>query len=350
MSGKRFLAVDVGTGRIKMIDAGFRRRRLKVHSFGCWPAPQPRSGDYWEGGELAGILARAAGELGANSSCVVATLGAESVFLKVFKAKLVPGKELAGLILRKAAGLLPFPLEEAVLRYRVLGPAGGRTGSEREILVLIAAASAGAVRRYYETFLEAGLLLKALDLQHFSLWRAVFGSRRLKNGVAVHIGCRTTLFLVVEEGRIIFARTIPAGGDLVASAVAGAGGVSREEAWSLIGQLGDKNLPAESAAAPAQDAVQVEFSLKEGLSALLGEISRAVEAYSSVLGAFSPEKVILSGGGSALSGVEEWLKTAWEVPVEVFYPAFPAGEGGQSEITLDPTFTVVLGTALRGVI
>lgn len=346
--GRKFLAVDAGSGRLKVLLARACRRRLEVHSYICWPAPAPGSGGFWGSGELASILARAVDELGAEGCRALATLGAGDVFLKVFACRLLPGQKLTGPILREAAGLLPFPAEEAVLRYRVLGKAKSSSGGEREVLVLLAAASAGTVRRCYETFLAAGLTLKALDLQHFSLWRAVFGGRRVKNGAAVHIGRQSTLFLVVREGGIIFAHTVPAGGDLVAKAVAGAGGVSEEAAWELIGRLGKRELPDAGRTFPQKSAVSVELSLKEGISVLLGEISRAVEAYNSVHGTFCPEKVVLSGGACELDGIGEWLKTAWEVPVEVFYPASLDGQGG--EITLDPSFAVAAGTALREVI
>lgn len=347
----RFAAVDVGAGDIKVVELDVRGSRPAVTACGRFPAP-PVNGDDWEAEALPEAIYSAVQEAGLKLREVYTTVGGEGVFTRHVKVPALSPGEMKNFIRREAEKFLPLPLEEITFRLIKLGEE--LVEGKRHNHVLLAAVPAILVRRYYEMFIGAGLLVTALELHFLSLWRVFFGfnNNQHRGTVAVlNIGARTTQLLVVRDGRIRFTRTVPAGGDLLTRAVADNCGLDFDCARRLKEEKGGLLSPEKGASPGRPSAVRVDFSLQEGFSELLGEIRRSLDFYQAHEPSAPIERFVLSGGTSKLKGIREWFSEALDVPVELGgLPALRALGGAVSEASLDLSFAVALGTALREVV
>lgn len=347
-----YAAVDVGAGDIKVLEIDARGSWPCVVAYGRFPTPYVRGEEYWDEEALSEAIYAAAQTSGLKIREVYTTIGGESVITRHVKVPVAPPREMESSVLREAEKFLPLPLEEVSLRFIKLGeePFDGKKFCH----ILVAAAPSDLIRRYYEMFFSAGLLITALDLQSLSLWRVFFGLKRTQNGgtVAVlDIGSRSTQLVVVRDGCILFTRTLPVGGNLLTQTVADICGLDFESARQLKEEKGELLVPGREALSGQPSAVRVDFSLQEGLSELLGEIHRSLDFYQAQEPSAPIERFILSGGTSKLRGIKEWLGESVDMPVELGHlPVLKAQEKDDGEILPDPSFAVVLGTALREVI
>jgi Tfp pilus assembly PilM family ATPase len=164
------------------------------------------------------------------------------------------------------------------------------------------------------------------------------------------IGAASTQFLVVSDGLIEFTRILPVGGSLLTRSLAEYYGYELGQASQLKEERG-RLLSAEEAAATSEEEMQMDFSLRDGLSELVREIRRSIDFYTIQEGSTPIERFVLSGGTVKLKGFREFMAEAMEVPVEFGDPGL-AGQPVEETAPefFDQSYAVAIGSALREVV
>jgi len=67
------------------------------------------------------------------------------------------------------------------------------------------------------------------------------------------------------------------------------------------------------------------MGLENGASALLDELRLSLDFYSAQEGAARVERIVLSGPGSILPGLSQWMEPALGLPIEIRSPSGLAG-------------------------
>jgi type IV pilus assembly protein PilM len=290
MKSETFIGVDIGTSRIKAAevqvnDAGSEIVALK----GC-PTPAGQDDD----------LVLAIKEMvPPRTRGVITCIGEGDLILRVVQFPQLKKKELEAAVRHEMERLLPSP-EKMIIRHVPLGAA--QPGQAQELLLL--AVQEDTVYRSYKLFSQAGVLLTAIDLSAFALWR-LFGRDTRDSRVIIDCGAQFTTIVIVNKGVIRLIRTISAGGEMP---------------WRT-----SDNYAA--------------------LNAIAGEIHRLLVHYSN-LEEVCLEKVVITGGNSKPEGLLDYLQDLFEVPVEQGRVVIP--ELQHKEI--DPSFAVAVGLAIREVI
>jgi type IV pilus assembly protein PilM len=231
-------------------------------------------------------------------------------------------KQLANAIRFRAQEVLPIPIEETVLDYRVLEE--GRT-DEGETLrrILLVVAYRELVDRYVDACRRAGLRLAGIDLEAFALLRALGAPRHEDAGasalVAVAVGHdRTTL--AVSDGRTCeFTRVLEWGGHALDVAVARALDVAPsaaeplKRALSLHGAEAVDGLTAERAEAARE-------AMRKQVNAFARELVSSLQFYQGQPDSLPIAAITLTGGTSHLAGLAQELRRLIGVPVEVGDP------------------------------
>ncbi len=307
----RFAAVDIGAREIKMVEISTTGGKLVVTAFGRAPAPAGELGGTVYDEALVNVLNDMVLSSGIQTKEVITTISGNKVIARHIHVPVMPDRELEAAVEFEAKEFIPATVGELTIRYLKLGEM--EHAGEKYLHLLLVAAPTNTVYDYYGAFTRAGLVVAAIDLEALSLWRLFGGTETC--AAILDIGATKTQLVVVRDGALQYTRTLPAGGDLLTRSLAEHYNLDFQEAQRIKEEDGEL-LGKEAAANSSVAAMQVDFSLRDGLSELIREIRRSLDFYAVQENTVTIEKFIISGGTSKLKGFREFFAEAMEVPVD----------------------------------
>jgi type IV pilus assembly protein PilM len=239
-------------------------------------------------------------------------------------------------------------VDQAILDFHPLeeftNDAGGRT-----LRMLLVAADRDMVNTALVAVQKAGLTPAMVDLTPFALLRSLtpMESRGVEGDADayVSVGASITNIVVQQGGVPRFVRILVMGGNDITDAVAERLGVPGAEAEAVKAQLGMLQPGAADSGHPAERVIE------QAGSQWVEEVRGSLDYYAAQPQAARIRRVILTGGGSQLSGLAARLGNATRLPVE---PALPyeliqLGKLGLSQEQLQyiqPLVAVPVGLAM----
>jgi len=223
---KSFIGVEVDAGEIRAVELAPDGEGFRVAAAAVLPGPEPGPGGVPDETVLGEALRKLSERADFSTQRVVSALPGTVVIERLVHMPPMPAREVEAAVRFEAGQLIPVPLDDMFLRHAVLGQTAG---AEKRLNVLVAAVPQDAVYRFHQAFSSAGLTLTALDLPALALWRIICGPG--KGGgcphrhVVVDVNALVTRCLVVEEGRLLFTRTVPVGGREFFPAATGHAGI-----------------------------------------------------------------------------------------------------------------------------
>jgi type IV pilus assembly protein PilM len=228
-------------------------------------------------------------------------------------------KQLGNAVRFRAQEVLPIPLEEAVLDYRVLREDVGADG-RRQHRVLLVVAHRQLVEGFASACRQAGLKLVGIDLEAFGLLRALtppeaeFGAADDAALVVVSIG-QDLSTLAVSDGRVCdFTRVLEWGGGVLDAAVARALGVAPDEAARIRDAAGLVDPQPADCFEPAREAMRGE------LQAFARDLVASLRFYQEQPGSLGIAEVVLTGAWAQLPGIDAELTALLGVVARVGDP------------------------------
>ncbi len=215
----------------------------------------------------------------------------------------------------EAQQAVPFPLNETVWDYQLMG----KTGGEMEVGIV-------AVRSEHLNDLNAaveasGVTTHIVDAAPVALFNAFRYNYPESDGCAVLIdlGARTTNLIYIE-GKRAFISSFPTGGASLSQAISKEMEVDYETAEQRKVADGFVNLGGnyEDHEDPEIDAMSKV--IRNALSRIHGEIVRRANAYRQQQGGSAPVIAYLAGAGANLPYVKEVIEEKLRIPVEYFNP------------------------------
>jgi type IV pilus assembly protein PilM len=216
--------------------------------------------------------------------------------------------------------------------------------------VLLVAAARDMVSSTLDAVQRAGLQPSMVDLTSFAVLRSQVSSVgtahvAVEAQALVDIGASVTNVVVHQGGVPRFVRILLMGGADITDAVAERLGVPADEAELL------KQSRGLSAVAAQVNADPVNRAIESTGGALVEEVRGSLDYYLAQPGAARIGSVVLSGGGSRLTGLLERLAAATRLPVDHASPlsVLRVGRTGLTSAQLaivEPVVTVPVGLAL----
>jgi type IV pilus assembly protein PilM len=257
---------------------------------------------------------------------------------------LVPDSEIDAAVRLQALDVIPFAIDRALISARPLEETIGTNGMP-ERRVLVAAAHRDLVDPLVAIVTAAGLTPVSVEPTSSAMIRALFDPQTAVDGpeAIIAVGGGLTKVAVHENGVPHFVRTIAEGGDAVTAAIAGAIDVPLADAEAAKRNLDESAPQIRVALGAARDASM----------SLINELRSSIDYYASLTGRSPVRRVVLTGGGSRLSGFAELLQQQLRLPVvqgnvlsriECSRLHLPPEEIAR----LDPAVAVVVGLALPG--
>ncbi len=263
----------------------------------------------------------------------------------------IEDSQLAKMIPIEARKYIPVPISEVTLDWFVIprnenkylsqdeSKKGQNTALPEQTDVLLVAIHNGVLNKYREVLKKAGLLVSFYEIEIFSTIRAAVGSG-IEPIMIVDIGAAATKVYVVEFGIVKISHIINRGSQDLTLALSRSLGVSVTKAERLkrdIGLIGTTDKP------------QIKESILLTLEYIFSESNRVLLNYQQKFNR-SVSKVLFTGGGSVLNGLEEEAAGRFNTEVTIADPfaktRTPAFlEGVLKEV--GPEFAVAVGIALR---
>lgn len=295
------------------------------------------------------VLRELLDELQADGLDANYTISGQSVFTRFVKLPAIEKEKIARIIAFEAQQNVPFPIDEVVWDYQLIGG-----GGDEQVQVVLVAIKSDLLDEINGAVEATGLRTAVVDVSTMALYNAFRYNYSDLSGCSllVDIGARTTNMLFVEPQKI-FSRSIPIGGGSITAAIAKEFNEpfaaaefrkKRDGFVSLGGAYGEPDNP---------EVARVSKLMRSTMTRLHAEVMRSISHYRAQQQGNAPERVFLCGGTASAPCMREFFREKLQVPIEFFNPlrnvsvshAAPVDEVARSAHLLGE----LVGLALRSV-
>ncbi|MEK7496594.1 MAG: type IV pilus assembly protein PilM [Patescibacteria group bacterium] len=342
---RSYLGVDLGTASIKIVELENRAGTptLLTYGFAELPVDEIKFDVHETVARTAKTVAKICAESHTKSRKVIAALPTFSVFSSVITLPVMNEKEVGQALTYEAKKIIPLPIEEMVLDWKILKDKVGAPASNKKdktMRVLLTAAPRTLVKKYQDIFQAANLELLSLETEAFALERSLLGSDPAVT-LLLDVGALTTDLVIVEDHVPILNRSIDVGGVTATKAIAQSLNVNEHRAEQFKRDVGMISGGAGSGG--------VGKVIENTFSPIINEIKYALSLYR--VESTSPlEKIILTGGSAWLPNLSDYLATLFQVKVIIGDPwaavSYPTDIKGVLQ-ELGPRFGTAVGLAMR---
>ncbi len=317
LNTKSFLAVDFGAGSLKLAEfeineaGGLRLKQYGLKSLGAEGAQETA-----REATILKALQEMIVEMGIKSKTVNVCAPGFHVFSKFVKLPPVDAGKVTQIIQYEAQQNVPFPLEEVVWDYQILGstPTG-------ELEVLLVAIKADIVEGLFRVTETAGLHLQLTDVSP----AALCNSFRYNYGdledctMLLDIGAKTSNLLFFEKGKV-FSRSINLGANSITQDFANESKKKFDVAEKIKIDEGFVSLGGAYEEPENPDQAAISKIARQFMTRLHIQVNQTMQFYRGQQGGSNPARLFLSGGASIMPYTAQFFAEKLNVPVEYFNP------------------------------
>ena len=239
---------------------------------------------------------------GFKSKDVIMGVGNQRLVVREVTVPALPEKELRESLRFQVADMIPIPIDDAVLDYDILEE--HEQDGQKMVRLLVVAAQREMLEQLVQAAVRAKLNPVGVDLIPFALVRSVGGDGMgldeadAGGEAVVDVGADVTAIAVHERGATRFVRILPSGSHQITRAMASSLGVPEDQAEAI------KRGQPVNGGPRSEDAKPV---LESRAQALVDEIRSSLDFYQAQTPGARVSRVLMTGGGSKLSGLIELL-------------------------------------------
>jgi type IV pilus assembly protein PilM len=235
-------------------------------------------------------------------------LPGNQVLTKTIKIPHVEADKRAQIIAFEAQQNIPYPLHEIVWDSQIVGD----DGVETELLFI--ACKIDTIERFCAGVRAAGLTaesITAASILEYNLL-AFADPEASSDDLVINIGARTTN-LLFRNADGFFVRNLSLGGQALSQSIADSLGKTLEQAEVIKLQFYNKDNGVLDDSAGAKALTDSADAFMRRISQ---EVTRSIVNYRRQKNAAAPGRILLSGRGSQVRGLAEFLEGSQKVPVE----------------------------------
>lgn len=335
-----FLGIDIGDSSIKMVELRRRGKKIFLNNYafseniGDVKFTRIDDVDY-----LANVITKIKDKAGITSTRAAASLPTFAVFSSIISLSGVDKKSLALAVVEEAKKVIPLPLEEMILDWKII-PEEDNQGEKKNTRVFLTGSPKKLVKKYVDIFKKAKLDLASIETETFSVIRSLLGSDKTPVMI-VEIGANSTDLSIVKESIPVLNRSLEISGNTVTELLSQNLGLSFLQAeqfkFDLSFSLSDDSRE------------ELPQLVLQALQPIINEMEYMLDFFQSQ-NSGRVEKIILSGGGSLLLNLAEFLSKKLNVQVLIGDPwnrvSYPT-ELKPVILEVGPKLAVAIGLALR---
>src|SRR5215813_12834233 len=345
-TNKSMVGVDIGSSSVKAVELQGKNGDFELVSLG-YESLQPDSvvdGQIMELNSVSNAISHIFNEHKIKTTKVAAGVNGHSVIVKNIVLPQMSQEELQESFAWHAEEHIPFDISDVNLDYHVTG------STDDAIHVLMAACKRDKVANLKQAIQLAGKQPVVIDVDAFALQNCYELNYDPQPGEVVallNIGAATTNINILNGDRSVFTRDASFGGNQYTSLLQKELGLTFEQAEQV-----KRGMPVPD----GSDNVETAPILETVSDILALEMKKTMDFYRATVedGDSGVSKILVSGGGSKLMGLMEFLSKQFEVPVEIFDPfkkikVDARGFDPEYMREIVPEMAIAVGLALRGV-
>lgn len=344
---KTVAGLDVGSSSIKMVELDGKMNSLNLVGLGFENLPDDTivDGQIMELNVVSDVIRNICANHQMNASHVVTGVSGHSVIIKNIVLPPMSQEELEESIDWHAEEHIPYDLADVSLDYQVTAENAEATS------VLIAACKRERIDNIKQAIQLAGKTPVVIDVDTFALqncYEVNYQPDASQTVALLNIGAATMNVNIVQGNRSLFTRDITVGGSQFTDVLQRSLGISFQEAEAVKRGVMD--------AAQGVEEKSIEPLINDVTEIVAMEIQKTFDFYRATTeeSEVAVQKILISGGGSKLTGLAEELSTRLELPVEILDP-FRSIKVDPRKFDPDylseimPEMAVAVGLAVRGV-
>ena len=340
------VGVDIGSNSVKAVELQGKGSDLQLLNLGfeTLQADSVVDGQIMELNAVSNAISSIFNEHKIKTTRVAAGVNGHSVIVKNIVLPQMTEDELQESFAWHAEEHIPFDISDVNLDYHVTNR------SDDAIHVLLAACKRDKVANLKQAIQLAGKQPTVVDVDAFALQNCYELNYDPQPGHVVallNIGASTTNINILNGVRSVFTRDATFGGNQYTSLLQKEMGLTFDQAEAVKRGMPVPEGIEQRDIAPILDTVSDILAL---------EIQKTMDFYRATVeeGESAVEKILVSGGGSKLKGLVEFLSKRFEVPVEMFDPfrkikVDSRGFDPEYMREIVPEMAIAVGLALRGV-
>ncbi|MBW6521297.1 MAG: pilus assembly protein PilM [Desulfoarculaceae bacterium] len=339
---KLVIGLDIGSHSIKVCELKKTESTYSVVNLGSIILPE---GAVYDGTlHDPEVVGTAITELLANLKIkhkkVAISISGYSVIIKKIHLAVMEEKQLEEYINAEAEQYIPFDIDDVYLDFQDLKT---NTEGSNKTEIMLVAAKKEIIDDYLDMLQGVGLQPVLVDVDGFALENIYESTHPQKENVAlVDIGASKMNINIISNGISVAAKDIVLGSRQLTEQIADTFDIAMEEAEALkIGLF-----PAQE----KQGQIAKIFSATCAQWAL--EIKKTIDLYHSNTANKKIDKLVLSGGGSKVAGLTDFLQRETDMPVEIFNPfarmiVNPKQIDSEYLNNIGPEMAIATGLAIR---
>lgn len=336
-----FLGVDIGDSSLKMVELEKRGKRIYLTNYAFSENVNDiKFTKIDDTAYLAKAINKVQTEAKIKATRVTASLPTFAVFSSIITVSGVDKKNLTNAVLEEARKVIPLPLEEMKIDFRVIPDSEGGSTPKSVTRVFLTCSPRKVVRKYIDVFKQANLNLSYLETETFSLVRSLIGNDK-STVMIVEIGANSTDISVVRESIPVLNRSLEICGTTITNDLATSLGITFAQAEQFKNDLSSSS----------KTKGDIPKQIIKTITPIVNEIKYMLEFYNNS-NKVAVEKIILSGGSSLLFGLSKYLSEKLNIQViigdpfsRVLYPE----ELKPIILEAGPKLAVAVGLALRDI-
>ncbi len=307
---KLVVGLDIGSHSIKVCELRQTDKTYSVVNLGSIILPEGavEDGSLHDPEAVGKVITELLANLKIKHKKVAISISGYSVIVKKIHLAVMEEKQLEEYITAEAEQYIPFDIDDVYLDFQDLKT---NTEDSASTDIILVAAKKEIIDEYLNMLRGLGLQPVVVDVDAFALENIYESNYPLNENVAiVDIGASKMHINIISNGTSVIAKDIVMGSRQLTEQIAETFDIPAEEAEAIkIGQT-----PAE------EKQEQIAKIFTSTCTQWVLEIKKTIDLYHSNKANKQLDKLVLSGGGSKVAGLTEFLQQEINVPVEIFDP------------------------------
>ncbi len=302
-----FFGLDIGTSAIRAVQLSNDARIKQLLRYSIAPIDQKISqsdakGDQQKlGQKLLEVLSAA----GITTKNVAVGLPSQKVFTTVVDIERLSPQELAQTIRFQADALIPTPIAESKIDWAVIGDS---PKDANKVEVLLSSVPNDFIEARLDLLESIGLNVIAFEPDNLALTRAILPANYIAPCMVLDIGGQSTDLVVTMNGAPRLTRSMPTGSDAIVKSAMQNLNIEQKQAQEFVFKFGLSEQKLEG---------QVYHAIIGVVDLLMSDIDKSIKFFESRYNGVKIEKIIMTGGASALPEFPLHIANKFGINVEI---------------------------------
>ncbi len=346
-NAQSYLGVDVGTASIKVVELSGSGSEIMLKNYGILESSGhlermnnaiQTSSLKMLNDETARLIKTLLKEMRPGTTDAIASIPAFSAFTSLLDIPAMSSDETTQAMQYQAKQFVPLPLTEVIIDWIPAGEYEDKDGVKKQQIFLIAIPRE-QVQKYQDIFKTAGLNLRILEIETLSLARLLTAGDPTTT-LIIDIGARSTAIAIAKNGILRYSSQTDFASASLTQAISRGLSINVHRAEDLKRQKGLTG---------SEGAYGISTLMLPYVDVTLNEVKRVKGTYENNYHD-SVERIVLSGGGANVLGIEKYVSQQFSLPTVKAQPfshiSYPPDTAPFIN-TIGPSFAVALGLGMK---